>query len=61
MKNKVHCVILFDCKQISVAEKHDRFHGCIIVSPVVVYITTDECTFEILHVTAVLHTFIAAL
>jgi hypothetical protein len=33
----------------------------ITVSPVVVYITTDECTFEILHVTAMLHIFTARL
>jgi hypothetical protein len=55
-KNKVHCVskgLLFDCKQISVAENHVRCHGYMTVSPV--YITTDECTFEILHVTVVLH------
>ena len=63
-KNKVHCVsyeLLFDCKQTSVAENHVRFHGYITVSLVVVYITTDECTFDILQVTAVLHTFTAGL
>jgi hypothetical protein len=44
-----HNSYYLNCKQTSIAEIHLRFQGYVPVSPVVVYITIDECRLRMMR------------
>lgn len=49
VQNVYHNGYYLNCKQTSFAEIHLRFQGYVSVSPVVLYVTMDECTLQYIH------------